>query len=180
MLVIDGRQQLLRVGERSAEGVVLVSADPRQAIIEHEGQRHSLSLNRQISTVFEPPPAATEVAIPRDANKQYRTTAEINGKALPVLVDTGASSVVLSAEQAQRLGIDYLQGEPAVAATAAGERSAWRIQLKRVDVGGIVVSHIPAVVIEGAHPAVALLGMSFLQYVTMRETGGTLFLKAAH
>lgn len=180
VLVIDGRQQMLRSGERSVEGVLLVSADPRQAIIEYQGQRHALTLNRRISSVFERPPPASEVAIPRDANNQYRTVAEINGKTLPVLVDTGASSVVLSADQASQLGIDYLQGAAATATTAAGDSAAYRIKLHRVSVGGIVASHIPALVIEGSHPPVVLLGMTFLQHVEMRETGGTLYLKAAH
>lgn len=180
ILIINDRRQLLKEGEGSPEGVVLVSANPKQAVIEYQGQRQTLTLSRRISSVFQQREQALEVTIHRNDNRQYLTEAFINGHLLTVIVDTGANSVVISAEAARRMGIAYQTGAPAKANTAGGERDAWIIQLDSVSVGGIVARHIQAVVIEGSHPANGLLGMSFLEHVDMRESGGVLHLRARH
>ena len=176
LLRIDGVQHMLRDGQRSPEGVLLVSADSRHAIIEIDGKRRELKLSQRISGNFTAPDTS-EVRIERDANAQYRTTASINGHLTTVMVDTGANMVALSGEQAAMLGIEYHRGTPTYVSTASGVARAYSIELDSVAVGGVTASYIPAVVIEGHFPQTVLLGMSFLQRVGMHEENGALYLK---
>lgn len=176
MLRIDGAQRLLRSGQRSPEGVTLVRADPRRALIEVDGSRRELTLSQRIAGNFEQT-AATEVQITRDNNHQYLTNGEINGRRLLLLVDTGASSVALSAAQALSLGIDYRHGTPTRVSTAGGVKPAWGVTLDKVNVGGIAVNYVPAVVVEGDFPQIALLGISYLRHVGLREENGVMYLQ---
>jgi len=77
MLRINGEQQLLKIGQRSPEGVLLLSADSRGATIEVDGEALSLDLSSHISAEFSAQ-VPTTVAIRRD-NNQYHTTGSING-----------------------------------------------------------------------------------------------------
>jgi aspartyl protease family protein len=177
LLRIGDKQRMLRNGQHSPEGVLLVSADTRRAIIEVDGHRKELKLSQRIGGNFKAADT-TEVRIERNAHAQYLTTAQINGRLTTVIVDTGASTVALSGTQAALLGIDYHRiGTPGHATTASGVVNAYSIQLDNVAVGGIAVPYVPAMVIEGDFPVVALLGMTFLQRVGMREENGALFLK---
>lgn len=109
VIVVDGTRRVIKAGDRSPEGVLLVTSSPHRAIVEVNGQRQQLTLSTQISSAF-----ATknrlEVSIPRNQFNQYVTTGTINGRRAKVLVDTGATVVALSSQQAQQLGINYLQG----------------------------------------------------------------------
>lgn len=177
VLNIGGRQQLLRAGQRSAEGVLLVSADPRQAVVEVEGRRHRLDLSRRIAGTFEAI-EQTEIQIPRNDRHQYLTGAEVNGRRLLAMVDTGANIVGLSGTAAARLGIDYRKlGEPTGVSTAGGVKTGYSLLLEKVSVGGITVNHVPATVIEGDFPEHMLLGMSYLRHVGLREENGVMYLR---
>ena len=91
VLVIDGSRQMMRSGQTSAEGVRLISADTRVAVIELDGQRHSLGLSKQIASRFVVPEKKTTV-VHRDGNNQYLLTGAINGVNAEMLVDTGANA----------------------------------------------------------------------------------------
>lgn len=176
LLRIGDKQRMLRNGQRSPEGVLLVGANTQRAIIEIEGQRKELKLSQRISGNF----SATdmkEVRIDRNAHSQYLTTASINGRMTTVIVDTGANMVALSGKQATALGINYHVGKPTQVGTASGVANAYAVQLDSVAVGEISVAFVPTVVIEGDFPPFILLGMSFLQRVGMREENGALYLK---
>lgn len=176
LLRIGSQQRLLRNGQRSPEGVLLVNANPQRAIVEVDGKRVELKLSQRISGNFAAADTS-EVRIERNARAQYLTMASINGRATTVIVDTGANTVAFSGTQAAALGIPYHRGTPTQVSTASGIATAYAIQLDAVAVGGVSVPFVPAVVIEGDFPPVALLGMSFLQRVGMREENGALFLK---
>lgn len=176
MLVINGRQQFLREGGSSPEGVRLVRADARQAVIEWGGEHRTLSLSSQISTVFEAP-EVRELVIPRNAQRQYLTRVEINGRDTLALVDTGANSLAMSAAEAARLGLDWEQGRPVRVATASGEVTGRALRLRDLRVDGIRVPDVEATVIEGEHPPMVLLGISVLQHFDFREESGVLYLR---
>jgi len=176
LLRIGNEQHMLRNGQRSPEGVLLVSADTHRAIIEVDGQRKELKLSQRISGNFAAADT-TEVRIDRNAHAQYLTTASINGHLTTVIVDTGANTVALSGAQAAMLGIDYHRGTPTRVSTASGVANAYSVQLDSVAVGGVSVPYVLATVVEGDFPTVTLLGMTFLQRVGMREENGALFLK---
>jgi aspartyl protease family protein len=177
ILRIDSEQRMLRTGERSPEGVLLVVADPRHAIVEVEGQRRELNLSQRIAAAFEET-GGTEVKIPRNNSRQYITSGEINGRRTLVLVDTGATSVALSSTQADALGINYRKGDPMYVSTAGGVKPAYNITLDRVSIGGITVNYVQAGVIEGDFPEHVLLGITYLQHVRMREEDGIMYLRS--
>lgn len=177
ILVLDGKQRLLKVGKRSPEGVLLIEADAKQAIIEIDGVHHQLTLSRHITSHYAQV-EKREVSIRRNDHNQYITTAKINGKRLQVLVDTGATAVAMSSAAAKTLGIDYEGSPRTMVRTASGKALSYRINLQSLDVGGIEVNTVSAFVIEGDYPQTVLLGMSYLEHVSLREQSGILYLQA--
>lgn len=176
VLLVDNKRRTVRAGGVTPEGVKLISADRKQAIIEWQGQRDQLTLTTRINSNFTK--AKThEVVIPRDRANQYTTNAMINGYRVPVLVDTGATTVALSASQASGLGIDYKKGIVTSVSTASGIAKAYQLKLNTVAIGNITINSVPAVVVEGSFPAIALLGMSYLRHVDMSEKNGLLILQ---
>ncbi len=176
MLSIDGDNRLLRKGQRSPEGVLLVSADSRGAVIEREGRRERLALGHHIGTSYASRSQA-EARIWRDRNRSYGTRGSINGHAVEMLVDTGATAVALSETQAKRLGLDYRKGHLVGLSTASGTARGWEVRLNRVRVGEIQLRDVRAVVVEGDSPRRVLLGMSFLSRVRMDDRGDMLVLR---
>lgn len=174
MLKIQGQSKMLKVGQSFA-GVTLVSADSKGAVIEMDGKRQQVVVSQRISGQYQAP-VKREVSIPRDARMQYLAQAEINGRRVQVMVDTGANVVAMNAAQAGALGIDYRAGTPSKVETAGGVVDAWTVTLDAVDVGGIRVDSVRASVIDGSYPATILLGMTYLQHVEMHERDGILLL----
>jgi aspartyl protease family protein len=170
---------MLRVGQSTPEGVTLVEATPLQAVLEINGQREVLSLSEHISGQYNKV-EKQQVAISRNQANQYITSALIDGKRSLVLIDTGANTVAMSSDHARSLGIDYKKGRPGMVRTASGEAKAYAINLRSVDVIGLRVDGVPASVIEGSYPDTILLGMSYLEHVSMREQDGVLYLQSKY
>lgn len=171
MLDISGNRVLLKVGEKSEEGIVLVSANSREIVIEHEGQKRTLNLSEKIGASFATPEVIS-VSIILNSRGQYRTSGSINGRTVNLLVDTGANIVAINEKTAGTLGIDMGNSRPAQVETASGMVSSHLVLLESVSVGGIKVRNVKAVIVEGAYPADILLGMSFLQNVDITESSG--------
>ena len=174
VLKINGNRRTLRAGE-SVGDVTLVSADAKTAVVDIAGRRESVGISQRISGDFEVP-ERREVSIPRDALKQYRTIAEINGKRVAVIVDTGANIVAINASQAAALGVDYANGVPTTVETASGTVRAWVVSLATVDVGGIRVDRVQAAVTDSEFPSTILLGMTYLEHVEINESNGVMSL----
>jgi aspartyl protease family protein len=174
VLRIDGERKMLKAGQ-SYQGVTLVAAHSQTATLEVNGQTLEVGLSRRVGTQYVSPEAQV-VSIPRDVNLQYQTTASVNGRSMPVLVDTGANVVALNTNHAQLLGVDYSASPLAKVETASGVVNAWMVTLDSVSVGGIQVDNVQATVVEGDYPGTILLGMSYLRHVKMQETNGVLSL----
>ncbi|MBE0454161.1 retropepsin-like aspartic protease family protein [Roseovarius autotrophicus] len=120
----------------------------------------------------------SRIELPRAPDGHYYLTAEVNGVPLRLVVDTGASQIVLSRSDARRVGIDteslvYLGR----AVTANGEVRTAPVRLDRVEVGPIRDTNVRAVVNAG-EMAGSLLGMDYLQRFSRVEiTGGRLVLE---
>ena len=96
-------------------------------------------------------------------NGHFNTEAEINGRGVPVMVDTGATMVALSYEDAERAGIFLGRGDFTQAvSTANGVARIAPVTLDRVTIGDITVRNVPAAVAEPGRLKTSLLGMSFL------------------
>lgn len=176
ILRIDQQQRLLRAGQRSPEGVLLVSASPREAVVEIDGRRRALNLSSHIAGSFDAP-EHSEVAIHRNDRLQYITTALINDRRTLVLVDTGANSVAMNSGDARRLGIDYRKGRPATIRTASDVVPGYEVVIDKIAIGGVAASYVAATVIEGSFPEKILLGTTFLQHVGLREENGVMYLR---
>jgi aspartyl protease family protein len=171
VLVIDGgKPRTLRAGQSAPEGVKLISADSRQAVVEIGGRQETLTLGRSISAASVTVDAPS-VALMADVRGHFIANGSLNGAPSKLMVDTGASLVVISSADARRLGISYLQGEKSFANTASGIAPFYRITLHTVKIGGITVHQVDAGVMEGSFPQVPLLGMSFLNRVEMHRDG---------
>ena len=179
MVEIDGTRRFLRAGERSPEGVVLISADPHGAVIEVNGRRDNYQLGASYGGNFAES-EKREVRITRNSQGAFVTLGSINGRSTDMLVDTGATSVAMSELHAKRLGIPYrISGKKSGVHTASGFANAYQITLGRVQVGEIEITNVEAVVIKGSSSREVLLGMSFLKRVKMDLEGSVLVLSSA-
>jgi aspartyl protease family protein len=169
VVTIDrGSPKTLKVGEKTPEGVVLVSAGSESAVLEIDGKRQTLEMGQHFETAAMTS-SRTSVTLAQDGYGHFRTEAYVNGVRVRFLVDTGATLVSLPVAEAQRLGINYLQGTPGYSQLADGRRVvSYRVILESVTVGDITLYNIDGVVQGGGEP---LLGMSFLSRTEMRNDG---------
>lgn len=175
LIVVDGKQRMLRVGAVSPEGVKLVSADGLHAVVDVAGKRETLKLNRKISTQFIEAEKA-EVRIASAEGGHYFTQGKINGTSVEFMVDTGATGIAMNYREAEKIGIDYLAGTPISVRTANGVAQAYAVVLNRVSVGDIELTQVAAAVSTTESPEVILLGNSYLGKVNMSIANGVLVL----
>ena len=110
--------------------------------------------------------AGREAELRRGWDGHYRADAVVNGVELPLLVDTGASMVLVPYEAVERMGLDPDGLSYDVPVTTANGRSTVApIRLTSIRIGALEVRDVPAAV---AHPGLletGLLGMSFLERI---------------
>jgi aspartyl protease family protein len=177
MLRIDGTQHLLKVGQRSPEGITLIAADSEQATIEVDGKQLQLPLGNHISSQFVAAKVKS-VQIWPDTTGMYSVNGAINGKSIGFLIDTGANTIALNAIDAKRLNIDYkAKGQKVMGETASGTTWVYYLTLDTVTVGEIKLYNVEAIVFDGAFPSKALLGLTFLNRVDMKRDGDVLTLE---
>ncbi|GAB1264099.1 retropepsin-like aspartic protease family protein [Aurantivibrio infirmus] len=179
ILIVDGQQKMLKAGKRSDEGILLISADSRSAIVEIDGVRQTLTIEKfaPISTKSTEPEKAT-VRINATDGGHYYTQGRINGRAVDFLIDTGATTIAMNRPTAEKLGIQYEKGEKIRVSTANGIAEAYRVRLNSVRIGNVEVKYVDAAVSLGDFPSKILLGNSFLSRVNMRTESGLLILEA--
>ncbi|MFD1217476.1 MULTISPECIES: retropepsin-like aspartic protease family protein [Microbulbifer] len=177
MFEIEGNKRLLKSGKTSPEGVKLVSVTSDYALIEMNGREQRLSLAAPVAASYAKVSKA-EVRLNPDSRGHYSTTAWINGRRVPVMVDTGATSIALNYPMAKSLGLDLSRAKPVTVSTASGVEQAYHIQLSSVTIGGITVHNVEATVLGSDFPRVTLLGNSFLSRVDMQQQDGLLLLRA--
>jgi len=171
VLKVDGSRITLRTGEVSAQGVKLISSDTGSALLEIAGKQKTYTMGTTISTDFTQREKISEQII-IDNYGMFRAFGSINNQSVKFLIDTGASSVAMSAADARKLGIQYrLDGTPTKANTASGIADAWSINLKTVRLGQLVEINVPGIIIDGDYPSHILLGMSFLNRMKVEKEG---------
>ncbi|MCG7519550.1 TIGR02281 family clan AA aspartic protease [Ruegeria sp. Ofav3-42] len=125
-----------------------------------------VGLWEDIRTTVSPAPQMTvtgqTVEVPRAYDGHYYLPVEVNGEPITFLVDTGASQIVLSEQDAERIGIDPDQlNYFGRAATANGEVRTAPVRLDTLTLGPITDRNVSAWVNEGElHQS--LLGMDYL------------------
>lgn len=177
VVVIDGRRTVLRVGQTGPQDVKLIAADSEAALLEIGGEAIEARLDGRVSARKQAAPVS-EVQVWRNPQGMYTTVGSINGLPVSFMVDTGATLVTLNSRQARRLGIDYrVTGSQSAVTTASGVEPAWSVVLDRVRVGDLELHNVAAVVLEGAQPRTALLGMSYLGRLEISNSGRRMTLK---
>lgn len=136
-------------------GAVVAYGDPKQIARAGDSISHLLR-QKALSS----PPA---VHVSRGKGGEFALKARINGVTAPMVIDTGATSVVLTWETAKAIGvpIDMLEYNVDLE-TAGGNTKAARLTLDRLSVGKLTEKSVPALVVPRGHMKTNLLGMSFL------------------
>ena len=115
----------------------------------------------------------TEVKIRKRLDGHFTAKVEVNGKPVSMIVDTGASSIVLTPEDAKKAGIDpetLTYRVPVL--TANGRTVAARIRLDEVAIGPLDRTKVEALVAKPGALTQSLLGMSFLSRLRSYEFSG--------
>jgi aspartyl protease family protein len=117
-------------------------------------------------------------SIPRGANGHFETEGYVDGRRIAFMIDTGASVIALRQQDAARLGIRPAQRDfIARVSTANGVVFAAPAELASVELGGILVHNVAAVVLPDTALGQNLLGMSFLSRIRWQYQGERLILE---
>ena len=174
MLQVGDRKKIVEVGE-TFEGVLLKSASGRGAVVVVDGETLELGLiSRNVAGGYKKPVRDRATVYP-DTEGMYFIDGKINGRSTRFLIDTGATDIAISGQQALQLGIEFRDsGKVDIAETASGRVPVYSIRLDSVTVGGISLRSVDAIVIPGNHPSDVLLGNSFLRRTQMIRAGSVL------
>ncbi|MDP2229208.1 MAG: TIGR02281 family clan AA aspartic protease [Moraxellaceae bacterium] len=177
ILRIEGQQHMLGVGD-SADGVTVVSVSREDAVLRINGQNKRLGMGMDTGAIgARVGGGSVEIAMNRVG--QFITNGQINGRVVEFLVDTGANTVSMTAEDARVLGIDYkLNGQRGMSTTAAGPVEAWSVTLASVKIGPIEVKNVQATIRETPRMTPILLGMTFLARVNLQQEQNRMRLSA--
>ena len=136
-------------------GAVLAYKDPEQ--IARASDTVSDLLRKRAAS------PARAVQIARGQTGEFALLAKVNGVKTPMVIDTGATSVVLTYETAKAAGLplELLEYDVDVE-TAGGHTRAARLTLDRLAIGKLVERSVPSLVVPHGQMKTNLLGMSFL------------------
>lgn len=176
VVINRGSPRTLSVGQQTAEGVKLLSVDSKGAVLEIDGQKQTLEMGQHFETAAQTG-GRTRVTLAPDERGHYFVDGQINGVHVRFLVDTGATLIALSGDEALRMGIPYQSGQRTFSIVADGRRvPSYLVKLDSVRVGDITLYGVEATVKEGPGMGAALLGMSFLNRTEMIREGTNLTL----
>lgn len=172
IVTIDGKQRVLKKGKTSPEGVLLIEANSKEAVIEINGEQEAYTLGTHIGNTFEKSTSGKKIILTPDSGGMFNINGAINGSSVRFVVDTGATLVSMNGNVAKRLGIDYkLTGKESQSYTASGKSKIYIVNLKKVKVGDIELKNVKGAVHDGDFPVITLLGMSFLGKLDMKREG---------
>jgi len=168
-----GEPKTVKVGQ-SWRGITVLAVENDRATVEIDGKKRVLARGQHYRG-SEPTSSRASVTLAADARGHFFADAAINDMPVRSVVDTGASVVVLSTGDAERLGLDWRNGARRTMQTANGPTPGYLVKLTKVKVGGIELREVDGVVVEKG-PGVALLGMSFLNRLETKRDGDTMTL----
>jgi aspartyl protease family protein len=177
LLVIDGKPRQLAIGE-TAGGVKLLAVSTNDALVEVNGKRLALQLGGAPTNLGGAASAGTgdRIVLTSGSGGHFITSGTVNGSTARFVVDTGATMVTMSAQDAERVGIDYKKGTAGYSSTANGMVPAYRVMLSTVRIGDVQVYNVEATVLPSPMPYM-LLGNSFLDRFQMRRENDRLTLE---
>ena len=171
LLVVNGTAPKTVAAGETHEGVKVISTSGDQALVEQNGKRNTLRVGEAPVNVGASKSGGkgNRIVLVAGTGGHFLTAGQINGKAVQFMVDTGATSVAMGAQDAERTGINFKTGQPVTMWTANGSVQGYRIRLDSVRVGEVEVFGVDAVVTPQPMPYM-LLGNSFLtRFQMLRE-----------
>ena len=117
------------------------------------------------------------VVLKREWDGHFYAEPQINGTAVRMLIDTGATGIALTREDARRAGIGTSIGMPSIIGKgASGDVHGEMVTIDRISLGGESAQGMPAVVLEGGDKS--LLGQAFLsKFASVEIHGDTMVLR---
>ena len=171
LLVVNGTAPKTVAAGETHEGVKVISTSGDLAIVEQDGKRSTLRVGEAPVNMGASKSGgkSNRIVLVAGSGGHFMTAGQINGKAVQFMVDTGATSVAMGAQDAERTGINFRTGQPVMMSTANGNVQGYRIKLDSVRVGDVEVFGVDAVVTPQPMPFM-LLGNSFLtRFQMLRE-----------
>jgi len=176
VLAVDGGDpKTVKVGQ-SWRGISVLAVERDQATIEVDGKKRVVQRGLHYRNADASGSGRSKVTLAADTRGHFFIDGAVNRIPVRFMVDTGATMVALPQRDADRLGIDYRAGRRAATRTANGIATVYLVKLDSIRIGDIELHNIDGLVHEGGGLEQALLGMSFLNRVSMQRDGGTMTL----
>lgn len=178
LLVVDGGEPKLVAPGDSHRGVKLVSTQGDNAVIDIGGRRQTMRVGDAPVSVGKPvaPGAGTRIVLPASSGGHFMTQGLVNTRPVQFMVDTGATMIGIGVSDAERIGLNYKQGQAVQVSTANGMVRGWRVQLSSVRLNDVEVHNVDAVVTPIEMPFV-LLGNSYLTRFQMTRSNEQMVLE---
>ena len=180
LLVVNGAPPKSVAAGDTHMNVKVISASGDQAVLELNGKRLTLRVGDAPVSVGAGSGGGgkgNRIVLNAGSGGHFMTAGQINGRAVQFMVDTGATSVAMSAADAERTGIKYKSGQPVRMSTANGITQGYLVTLSSVRVGDVEVYDVEAVVSPQPMPYM-LLGNSFLtRFQMLRENEQMILVK---
>ncbi len=178
LLVINGgAPKALKAGDVHM-GVKVVSVTSEQTVVDLVGKRQTVILGGapvSLGGSSSGTGGGNQIVLTAGDGGHFKTLGSINGRSVEFVVDTGATRVSMSVDEARRLGIKYEDGQRGMSSTANGVIRSYGVTLRSVRIKDVELFDVPASVSEGSMPFV-LLGNSFLTRFQMKRDNDQLTL----
>jgi aspartyl protease family protein len=179
LLIVDGSAPKSVAPGETHKGVKVLSTLGDQAVVEIGGKRHTLRVGDAPASIGGSggaAPRGSRIVLTAGSGGHFTTQGAINGRAVQFVVDTGATSVSMSMQEAERLGIDWRKGVLGRSSTANGTVTTYMVRLPSVRIGDVEVYDVEGNVVPANMPVV-LLGNSFLTRFQMTRHNDQLVLE---
>jgi aspartyl protease family protein len=172
LLVIDGGAPKALAAGQEHKGVKVVSVGSEQVVVEVAGKRQTVQLGGAPVSLGggggASPGGGSQIVLTAGHGGHFTTEGSINGRSVQFLVDTGATMVSMSVDEARRIGVKFEDGRQGYSSTANGIIQTYAVTLSKVRIKDVELFDVPASVSTGSMPYV-LLGNSFLTRFQMKR-----------
>lgn len=177
LLVVNGGAPKALAAGDTYQGVKVLSVSADQVAIEVAGKRQTVRLGEAPVSIGGSGGGAngTQIVLSAVSGGHFVTQGQVNGRSTRFMVDTGATSVAMGADEARRMGIKFEDGDKFYGSTANGTVVGYRVSLNSVRIQDVEVFNVEAAVLPQPMPHI-LLGNSFLTRFQMKRENDTLTL----
>ena len=176
LIVVDAHPPKAVGAGDEFQGVKVLAVARDEATVEIQGARRVLRLGESPVSVGNRGGSGKRIVLMADSRGHFVNSGTINGRVMQYMVDTGASTVAIGRSDADRMGLNYKNGQPVRMSTANGVAQGWRMKLDSVRIGDVEVFGVEAVITSQPMPYV-LLGNSFLTEFQMTRVNDQMVLE---